>query len=516
MPPRKKPTIAATTSSKKPTNKTQQQQQQNQPSQKFGIQHFFERHTQNTQKPTSSKQPTTQIGSDPDRKTDLVANSTSGSNLGINPRNESGSKNGSQSTPVEDLIPVVKIDDDDNDNGNVMEVSPEFCKAVSRKRIKFSPGMLIDQSQDDGGDEITWRISPVNERLHALTKNLVEVRKVLGESSRSNEKAADKDSTNFRSPFKTPPSCHDKAGDIVETNAESSQMGSRQHKKALLELLDQVEDVICTEDQVSTDSSTSFKDKPNNSTHVESDVAVERPRVGSIEKVNKEPSNVYFLVFEVSEKQYVGSNGSQCSSKVLRLLNEQCGEERSVYLSDEWYHSVISPGDTVHVIGEFNEEGKCDVNRDSNFLIVHPDILVSGTRVAGSFSCHRRTVLDERLKNNEQSAPALIGTLLHQLFQAGLIMESPTKEFLEEYARVLLQKNYEGLYACGVYEGDIHKTMIESIPKLLNWILCFRDSQSPTSSVDFGSTDEVKKVKVEVSILCVFVCFVNMYISVGF
>nr|GEY09077.1 DNA replication ATP-dependent helicase/nuclease DNA2 [Tanacetum cinerariifolium] len=557
MPPRKKPTIAATTSSKKPTNKTQQQQQQNQPSQKFGIQHFFERHTQNTQKPTSSKQPTTQIGSDPDRKTDLVANSTSGSNLGINPRNESGSKNGSQSTPVEDLIPVVKIDDDDNDNGNVMEVSPEFCKAVSRKRIKFSPGMLIDQSQDDGGDEITWRISPVNERLHALTKNLVEVRKVLGESSRfnimkfkhtpdtkispcsaaklekflssppgkaadlsskflmaiglekrnldqdmmlcsSNEKAADKDSTNFRSPFKTPPSCHDKAGDIVETNAESSQMGSRQHKKALLELLDQVEDVICTEDQVSTDSSTSFKDKPNNSTHVESDVAVERPRVGSIEKVNKEPSNVYFLVFEVSEKQYVGSNGSQCSSKVLRLLNEQCGEERSVYLSDEWYHSVISPGDTVHVIGEFNEEGKCDVNRDSNFLIVHPDILVSGTRVAGSFSCHRRTVLDERLKNNEQSAPALIGTLLHQLFQAGLIMESPTKEFLEEYARVLLQKNYEGLYACGVYEGDIHKTMIESIPKLLNWILCFRDSQSPTSSVDFGSTDEVKKVKVEV------------------
>ena len=94
--------------------------------------------------------------------------------------------------------------------------------------------------------------------------------------------------------------------------------------------------------------------------------------------------------------------------QVLRLLNEQCGEERSVYLSDEWYsaklvsfcnifyadyishtnvsylssryHSVISPGDTVHVIGEFNE-GKCDVNRDSNFLIVHPDILVSGTRV---------------------------------------------------------------------------------------------------------------------------------------
>lgn len=45
------------------------------------------------------------------------------------------------------------------------------------------------------------------------------------------------------------------------------------------------------------------------------------------------------------------------------------------------YFSVVAPGDTVHVIGEFDDEGKCDVNRDKNFLIVHPDILVSGTRV---------------------------------------------------------------------------------------------------------------------------------------
>lgn len=45
------------------------------------------------------------------------------------------------------------------------------------------------------------------------------------------------------------------------------------------------------------------------------------------------------------------------------------------------YFSVVSPGDTVHVIGEFDSQGKCDVNREKNFFIVHPDILVSGTRV---------------------------------------------------------------------------------------------------------------------------------------
>lgn len=45
-------------------------------------------------------------------------------------------------------------------------------------------------------------------------------------------------------------------------------------------------------------------------------------------------------------------------------------------------YSVISPGDTVNVIGEFDDEGKCNVDHENNFLIVHPDILVSGTRVS--------------------------------------------------------------------------------------------------------------------------------------
>lgn len=45
------------------------------------------------------------------------------------------------------------------------------------------------------------------------------------------------------------------------------------------------------------------------------------------------------------------------------------------------FYSVVAPGDTVNVIGEFDDEGKCDIDRDSNFIIVHPDILLSGTRV---------------------------------------------------------------------------------------------------------------------------------------
>ncbi|KAG8391426.1 hypothetical protein BUALT_Bualt01G0186600 [Buddleja alternifolia] len=90
--------------------------------------------------------------------------------------------NPSHDTPTENLLPVV-IDDDEK---NQLEVSPEASKSASVKRFKFSPGMLIKQSQDDVIDEVTWKISPVNERLHAMSKHLQGKMRVLADSSRFN------------------------------------------------------------------------------------------------------------------------------------------------------------------------------------------------------------------------------------------------------------------------------------------------------------------------------------------
>ncbi|KAL1172800.1 hypothetical protein V6Z11_A05G373200 [Gossypium hirsutum] len=415
--------------------------------------------------------------------------------------------------------------------------------------------MLIKQSQDDGGDEVTWKISPVNERLLAVSKHTP----VLPDSSKHNsflihqcsqtkgintaakfdkwlsspspkgkadkkpllqanrfglkrlnpfqdkevgDSIADENTclSSRQTPFCTPPSlpyCPDKLANGVA----SHHLGLKQHKKALLELLDQVEDVISVEDFVSSESepySSKAQEGMSKEIPVTADSIGNDVSMGTTNKVSGTSSNGYFLVLEVSEKQtFPESGGSQWPYKVLRLVNEKSGEERAVYLWEEWSYSVIAPGDTVNVIGEFDEEGKCNVDHENNFLIVHPDILVSGTRVAGSFSCPRRTVLDERLRCNEHSTAALIGTLLHQIFQAGLVKESPTVHFLEEYARIVLQKNMESLYACGVNEHEIYKTLTEAIPKLVNWIGLFKDTQEPqVPTVDFGSDNGAKKVEV--------------------
>ncbi|KAF2616691.1 hypothetical protein F2Q68_00042631 [Brassica cretica] len=124
------------------------------------------------------------------------------------------------------------------------------------------------------------------------------------------------------------------------------------------------------------------------------------------------------VVLQVSEKRgLAGSSRVQCPYKVLRLLDERTGKECALYLWDEWFYSTVSPGDSINVIGDFDGEGKCDVDHQNNFLIVHPDTLVAGTKVAASFGCPRRTVLDERLRSNEHATAALLGTLLHQVFQ---------------------------------------------------------------------------------------------------
>ncbi|BFG21385.1 hypothetical protein CerSpe_076590 [Prunus speciosa] len=555
MPPRKKPLSSSTTSAKKSNSKVQPQ-----PS-KFGIQHFFERHTQNSQNPKIAA-----VSAPPQNPKPLAARASStvapaqsvpeiqnpaqidtsnavlasGSHEIRSNLLSSSNNSMSQNTPPENLRAVGVVGEEENMED---EASPEISKSKSFKRFKFSPGMLIKQSQDDGGDEVTWRISPVNERLQAVSKRMPEIIRVLADSSRlksltinqcsqkktspvkagkvekwlpsqtlntserslvslnkvgvkrvnpdqdmdSNENVSDmtiSGRASRQSPFRTPPSlsyCHDKLTNGVACNEGSDQPGFRQHKKALLELLDQVEDVISVEDSVSNDVEESpfqVKDRKGDDMHV---------------KLHRKSSYCNFLVLEVSD---CGLADSSDAHKVLRLLDEQCGEEHAVYLQDEWFYSVIAPGDAVNVIGEFDDKGQCHVDHQNNFIIVHPDVLVAGTRVAASFSCPRRTVLDERLKGNEHSSAALSGTILHQVFQAALVEETPTINFLEEHTRFVLQKNIENLYACGVNEKGMYKTLIEAVPRILKWVNQFKNTQnSEVPSVDFGSDNGMKKVK---------------------
>lgn len=66
------------------------------------------------------------------------------------------------------------------------------------------------------------------------------------------------------------------------------------------------------------------------------------------------------------------------------------------------------------------------INDDKNLLIVHPDYLVSPTKVADSCICPRRGVLSERVRslggNSATSYAAVIGNLKHTFVEVNILL----------------------------------------------------------------------------------------------
>ena len=129
-------------------------------------------------------------------------------------------------------------------------------------------------------------------------------------------------------------------------------------------------------------------------------------------------------------------------TKVLRVFDEQHNEEKCVKLRGIWAASLVSTGDYINVIGDFNYQQRnvhadihihahthtlhnvmqtqhtphtphtpaeqdaecreyqyvceCVIDNDKNYLIVHPDHLISGTLVGQTFPCLRKAVLSTK------------------------------------------------------------------------------------------------------------------------
>ena len=54
------------------------------------------------------------------------------------------------------------------------------------------------------------------------------------------------------------------------------------------------------------------------------------------------------------------------------------------------YDTAVSRGDVVNIVGEFDSDGVCRITNQSNFIVVDPDRLLSGTSIVSSVHCMRR------------------------------------------------------------------------------------------------------------------------------
>ena len=128
----------------------------------------------------------------------------------------------------------------------------------------------------------------------------------------------------------------------------------------------------------------------------------------------------------------------------------------------------------VHIIGAFDESGKCVIDNQQNMVILHPDQLISATVVADSFGCMRRAVLQDRVKATSDASPALVyGTLLHEIFQEALMANRWDPAFLRTTVDKAIGKHMEELYTIKVQIADAREHLLSKTGGLRYWAAAF-------------------------------------------
>uniref|UniRef100_A0A670IW97 DNA replication ATP-dependent helicase/nuclease DNA2 n=1 Tax=Podarcis muralis TaxID=64176 RepID=A0A670IW97_PODMU len=151
------------------------------------------------------------------------------------------------------------------------------------------------------------------------------------------------------------------------------------------------------------------------------------------------------------------------SSQLDDLDTELC------ILRHDWISVPVQPGDIIHLEGECNA-GVWIIDADGGYLILYPDVLVSGTTVSNSIRCMRKAILSEKFKGCEPGLrPMLIGTILHEIFQkAGTNF---TQEKLQEIAFSVIHgpKYLKELYQLNLKENDIMQEIEEYFHSFIKW-----------------------------------------------
>ncbi|KAF7247212.1 DNA replication ATP-dependent helicase/nuclease DNA2, partial [Varanus komodoensis] len=138
-------------------------------------------------------------------------------------------------------------------------------------------------------------------------------------------------------------------------------------------------------------------------------------------------------------------------------------------LRNDWISVPVQPGDIIHLEGECSS-GIWKIDVDSGYLILYPDLLLSGTTVSKGIRCMRKAILSEKFRRCESgSRPMLIGTILHEIFQkAGTNF---TQEKLQEIAFSVVHglKYLKQLYQLNLNENDIMQDIEEYLPSFIKW-----------------------------------------------
>ncbi|XP_035254823.1 DNA replication ATP-dependent helicase/nuclease DNA2 isoform X1 [Anguilla anguilla] len=155
-----------------------------------------------------------------------------------------------------------------------------------------------------------------------------------------------------------------------------------------------------------------------------------------------------------------------------------------VILKDDWESTPVAVGNIVHL------EGECisatwTIDRVSGFLILMPDLLISGTSIANSIRCMRRAVLGERFKAFDGGSKQMLnGTIVHEIFQKAAMSRDFSLGKLQHFASQTLRgPQYLGeMYSLKLTEADMQQGIEEYLPSLSGWANSYLSGSTPAGT----------------------------------
>ncbi|KAF8876665.1 DNA replication factor Dna2-domain-containing protein [Infundibulicybe gibba] len=162
----------------------------------------------------------------------------------------------------------------------------------------------------------------------------------------------------------------------------------------------------------------------------------------------------------------VPASGKNQKTLVVRV--EPGGESRFVYLRDDWTATDIRIGDIVNIIGTFETvspssssiTSSITITSKSNYLILHPDILLTATALSNAPQCRRKPLLSGMMRSSTDVTPALVwGNMLHEVMQACLSSGRWEARWIQQKISDVVQKGLSELVKLDTTIEQAHREM---------------------------------------------------------
>ncbi|KAM9232983.1 DNA replication ATP-dependent helicase/nuclease DNA2 [Leptosomus discolor] len=175
--------------------------------------------------------------------------------------------------------------------------------------------------------------------------------------------------------------------------------------------------------------------------------------------------------YRVLEVSIIQRNRSDPEKHLSITASQSLENTELCILRNGWESVPVVPGDIIHLEGECNS-GTWVINEQSGYLVLYPDLLLSGTTISNSIRCTRRAVLSERFRGSESgSRQTLVGTILHEIFQQS-VTNYLAQEKVEELANKIVygQKYLKEMYHLNLKQTEIMQEVEEYLPSFFKWM----------------------------------------------